>query len=60
MRFERRLEYCGECGNKLKDIKVGQKSNIKVRYCKKCKYYMPEDARYWIAFSHPHSKEKEK
>ena len=47
MRFTRRLNYCGECGKKLKDI---EEDGIKVRFCKKCKYYLPENARYWVAF----------
>ena len=47
MEFKRILNYCGECGTKLKDIEV---EGIKVRYCKKCKVYLPDEARYWIAF----------
>ncbi len=47
MRYERKLNYCGECGRKLKDI---EEAGIKVRFCKKCKYYLPIEARYWVAF----------
>ena len=47
MRFTRKLNYCGECGKKLKDI---EEEGIKVRYCKKCKYYLPKEAECWVAF----------
>ena len=47
MRFTKRLNYCGECGKKLKDIEEG---GVKVRYCKKCKYYLPEKATHYCAF----------
>ena len=37
------LKYCGQCGKKLKIIKM----DIKVLYCKKCKLYFPYEEQ-WI------------
>ncbi len=46
--MKRKLNYCGECGSKLKNINEGI---VTVRYCKKCKVYLPNEARYWVAFA---------
>ena len=47
MKIKRKLNYCGECGKKLKDI---EEDGVKVRYCKGCKVYLQIEARCWIAF----------